>query len=334
VAEPEIQPTATAFFKNLLDKISAVPGVNAAGAINSLPLSNSESLSFFAVDGFANRKDQLAEARSISPKYFSAMGIPLVAGRLFTEDDVHSPAHAVIINQQFAKIYFAGRNPIGAHLSSDENHQHWDTIVGVVADVRHTNLEEPPKPQMYRANYDFGGASLVIRSSLSPALIAAEIRSTLKGIDPVLAITDIHTMADLVSAASARRRFQTSLLTLFAGTALLLALVGLYGLMAYSVSRRTQEVGIRMALGARRFDVVVLVMKDAGRLVGLGLVVGLGSTLLATRVLKSFLFGVSEHDPLTILSVCTLLAVCGLVAAFVPARRAASIDPMQALRTE
>jgi ABC-type antimicrobial peptide transport system permease subunit len=164
--------------------------------------------------------------------------------------------------------------------------------------------------------------------------VASEIRSTLKSIDPSLAITDLHTMGDLVSEASARRRFQTSLLSTFAAIALLLALVGLYGLMSYSVNRRTREVGIRMALGAQRSDVLLMVLKNAGSLVGTGLLAGLACTWIAGRAIRSFLFGVTVHDPATIVAVSTLLLTCGLVAAFVPARRAASTEPMQALRTE
>ena len=164
--------------------------------------------------------------------------------------------------------------------------------------------------------------------------MASEIRSTLHTIDPNLAVAGIRTMGDLVSQASARRRFQTSLLTVFAAIALLLALVGLYGLMSYSVSRRTHEVGIRMALGAQRTDVLILVLKKAAWLLSTGLISGLAASWFATRAIKAFLFGVDQHDPTTILSVCVLLAVCGTIAALIPARRAASIDPMQALRTE
>jgi ABC-type antimicrobial peptide transport system permease subunit len=156
----------------------------------------------------------------------------------------------------------------------------------------------------------------------------------LKSLDPGLPFGDVRTMGDLISEATARRRFQTSLLTVFAAIALFLALVGLYGLMAYSVSRRTRELGIRMALGAQRMDVMLLVVKRAALLLGLGLVSGLACSWIATRAIKAFLFGVGEHDPATILFVCVLLAACGLVAALIPARRAASIDPMQALRTE
>jgi len=322
------------FFKNLMGKIGALPGVDSIGAVDYLPLSNSESIGFFWVDGFANRKDQMAEGRSVTPQYFRAMNIPLLAGRFFTEDDVSSAASPTIVNQQFAKVYFANRNPIGARISTDDNHSKWSTVVGVVADVRHLTLEEAPQPQIYAPSYEFGGAYIAVRSVLPPATVASEIRRTLKGIDPNLPRADVHTMGDLMSEASARRRFQTWLLTVFAAIALLLALVGLYGLMAYSVSRRTRELGIRMALGAQRTDVMLLVLRKAAFLLGLGLVCGLACSWIATRAIKAFLFGVGEHDPATILLVCILLAVCGLAAALIPARRAASIDPMQALRTE
>jgi ABC-type antimicrobial peptide transport system permease subunit len=156
----------------------------------------------------------------------------------------------------------------------------------------------------------------------------------LKSIDPNIAATDIHTMGDLVSIATARRRFQTSLLTVFAGIALIMAMVGLSGLMRFSVNRRTREVGIRMALGAKRRDVLLLILRNASVLMVWGLSLGIASTWIATRLLKAFLFGVGQHDPFTIVTVSVLLAMCGLMAAFLPARRAASSDPMQALRAE
>ena len=324
-----------AFFRKLIGKIGALPGIDAVGAVNYLPLSHGESLGFFWVDGFANQKDQMAEGRAVTPQYFRAMNIPLLAGRFFSEDDVSSSARPTIVNEQFARKYFAGRNPIGGRISTDEqDHSHWSTVVGVVADVRHMTLEEAPQPQMYSPGYEFGSGYIAVRSLRPPAAVASEIRATLKDIDPNLARNDVRTMGDLMSEATARRRFQTSLLGVFASIALLLALVGLYGLMAYAVSCRTRELGIRMALGAQRTDVTLLVLRKAGLLLGSGLALGLGCTWIATRTIQAFLFGVDAHDPATILLVCTVLAVCGFVAALIPARRAASIDPMQALRTE
>lgn len=211
---------------------------------------------------------------------------------------------------------------------------HWSTVVGVVADVRHMSLEEEPQPQMYNTSYDFGDESVAVRSTLPAGTVKNEIRDRLKSIDPNIAATDIYTMGDLASIATARRRFQTSLLTVFAGIALTIALVGFSGLMRFSVNRRTREVGIRMALGAARRDVLLLILRNASVLVVWGLGLGLASTWIATWLLKSFLFGVAQHDPFTVVTVSVLLLLCGLIAAFLPARRAASIDPMQALRTE
>jgi predicted permease len=321
-----------AFFKNFISKVAALPGVSAVGAVSYLPLSNSESLGYIWVDGFANSKDQMAEGRGVTPQYFAAMKIPLIAGRYLTEDDESNAQKPIVINQRFARVYFANRNPIGGRIRQENNQ--WSTIVGVVADVRHSSLEEIPQPQMYGPSYDLTGAYIAVRSLLPRSAVASELRSTLKSLDPGLPFGEVRTMGDLISEATARRRFQTSLLTVFAAIALLLALVGLYGLMAYSVSRRTRELGIRMALGAQRTDVMLLVLYRAALLLGLGLISGLACSWIATRALKAFLFGVGEHDPTTILFVCSLLAVCGLSAAMIPARRAASIDPMQALRTE
>jgi predicted permease len=323
-----------AFYMDLMATLKALPGVQAAGAVSQLPLSNSESVGAAWADGDSIGDIQFAETRAVTPDYFSAMNIPLVAGRYFNRSDIGH--RRVIINQEFAKTYFPNRNPLGGHVKHDpkEKPEDRDTIVGIVADVRHVNLEDKPQPQIYNPGFDGEGGSIAVRGSIAPAAVVSEVRATLKEIDPQLAVTDIRTMGDWVSMASARRRFQTSLLTAFAGIALVLALVGLYGLMAFSVNRRTREVGIRMALGAERRDVLLLVLRNAGALVGAGLIAGLASVWMVTRVMRSFLFGVSEHDPATVIAVSALMIVCGLVAALVPARRAASIEPMQALRTE
>jgi putative ABC transport system permease protein len=289
----------SAYYKALMTKLEALPGVQAAGGVNNLPLSNSESIGFLWVEGFPNKNFQQTEGRGVTPHYFEAMEIPLIAGRYFTEADTTGNG-STIINQKFAATYFPNRNPIGGRISTDEKHAQWSTVVGVVADVRHMSLEEEPQPQMYNASYDFGDESVAVRSTLSPAIVANEIRATLKSIDPNLAASDLHTMGDLVSIATARRRFQTSLLTVFSGIALVMALVGLSGLMRFSVNRRTREVGIRMALGAKRRDVLLLILRNAAVLVVWGLCLGLACTWIATRLLKSFVFGVGDHDPCTV----------------------------------
>jgi predicted permease len=323
-----------AFFHSLIGKLRALPGVTGVGAISDLPLSGSESLSMVWVQGDAHMKDQFAEGRGVTPGYFSAMGIPLLAGRQFSEDDDSSGARAAIVNQRFVRLYLAHRDPIGARISMSGDASHWETVVGVVGDVRHASLEETPMPQIYNPNYEFDSAYIAVGAALPAATIASEARAVTKTIDPNVAVADVHTMGELESQASARRRFQTTLLTLFAGIALLLALAGIYGLMSYSVSRREREVGIRMALGAQRSGVMLLVLRNAAALLALGLAIGVGCAWFATRAVNAFLFQVGDHDPITLLLVCLLLAVCGLIAAFVPARRAASVDPMQALRAE
>jgi predicted permease len=322
-----------AFYRQLLAGLGSLPGVQAAGAVSDLPLNHSESLSLLWVDGFPNKDYQITEGRTVTPGYFAAMHIPLIAGRYFTDADADGN-RPTIINEKLAKTYFPNRSAIGGRISTDEKHADWSTVVGVVADVRHTSLEEEPQPQMYRAAYDFRDASIAVQSTLPSANVTNEIRATLRSIDPNLATTDIRTMGDLVSIANARRRFQTSLLTAFAAVALLLALVGLYGLMAFSANRRTREVGIRMALGAQRTDILHLVLRDAGSLVGAGLIAGLACAWMTARLLQSFLFGVNGHDPLATLGVSLLLLACGCLAALGPARRAAAVDPVKALRAE
>ncbi|HTB98941.1 MAG TPA: ABC transporter permease [Terracidiphilus sp.] len=326
-------PQAVAFFRNFFARLQALPGVEAVGAVSNLPLSNSDDLRMFAVEGYPNQKTQLAEARWVTPNYFSAMRIPLIAGRLFAADEKPG-AHTILINQSFAKKYFAGRNAIGGRVTRQDDHAQWNTVVGVIGDVRNNSLEEPAEPQIYEPDMEFAGGNIAILSSLPASSLAATIRAVLHSLDASLAAGDVRTMGDLESAATAQRRFQTSLLTVFAAIALFLALVGLYGLMAYSVSRRSREVGIRMALGAQRSDVLALILGKAALLLGLGLASGLIASWFATRAIQAFLFGVDRHDPITILSVCALLEVSGLIAAIIPARRAASIDPMQALRSE
>jgi predicted permease len=326
-------PQSVEFFRNLFARLQALPGVEAVGAIDNLPLSNSENLRMFAVDGYPNQKSQLAEERYVTPNYFQAMRIPLIAGRMFIADE-KPESHAVIVNQSFARKYFAGRDPIGGLVSRHDDQAKWCTVVGVIADVRNTSLEEAAEPQIYEPDMEFGGGYIAVRSTLPPKSLAATIRSVLHSLDPNLATGDIRAMGYLEWEASAPRRFQTSLLTVFAAIALFLALAGLYGLMAYTVTRRTREVGIRMALGAERRDVLLLILRNAVVLVVWGLGLGLVCTWMVTRLLKSFLFGVGQLDPFTVVTVSVLLLVCGLMAAFVPARRAASIDPMQALRME
>ena len=316
------------FFKDLINKLNATPGIQSAGAINYLPLSNSESLSPFTVDGYANQKNQLVESRTVTPAYFSAMGTPLMEGRFFNESASGKTAPVVIINQSFAHRYFAGRDPIGKHTSSG-------IVIGVVGDVKHFSLEEASPPQIFRPfwqDVNANSAYIVVRSTLPPANVVAAVRSIVKSIDPTVAVADIHTMGELISKANAKRSFQTTLLALFAGIALFLALVGIYGLLSYAVKQRTAEIGIRMSLGATSGMVQRMVLSEGGVLLIVGLVLGVVGAIFTTRLIQGLLFGVAPDDPLTVVGVSAVMALVGVAACWVPARRAARIDPQAAMR--
>jgi predicted permease len=326
-----------AFFRALLSKIQSIPGIEFAGVISALPLSKSESLGSFWVDGYANQKDQLVNDRNITPQYFFPMGIPVMKGRSFTDDDAEGHPLVVIINQAFAKKYFANRDPIGLGMRTSGPHNPLRTVIGVVGNVQHTSLEAPAPPEVYEPLWQTdigGGAFVAIRSSLPPDNIATSVRAALRMIDPNLAFAGFQTMGDLISQATALRRFQMTLLTAFAGTAMLLGMVGIYGLLAYSVKQRTSEIGVRIALGASRGRVLGMILRQGLQLTIVGLMFGLAGAWALTRVLASSLYGVSALDPITFAAVPTLLLLVTLAACLIPARRAANVDPMRTLRDE
>ena len=235
-----------AFFRELTERMKNVPGIEAAGAIHTLPLSNTESLARFDVEGYQNDKNQLVESRGISGGYLSAIQIALKEGRNFTESEAMERSSVVLVNEVFARRYFNGASAIGRHIHIPlESGNSWDTVVGVVANVRNMDLEAAAVPQIYIPLSWYSGLTegyLVVRSMLPEDAVVADIRSVMKEIDPSLAIADVHTMGDLVSQATARRLFQTTLLTVFSGIAMLLAVIGVYGLLAYSVKQRSGEI--------------------------------------------------------------------------------------------
>jgi predicted permease len=327
-----------AFFRTLLDKVHSIQGVESAGVIDRLPLSNSESLSTFWVDGYENQKEQLVNDRNITPQYFSAMDISLVSGRSFTDNDAPGHPTVAMVNQAFAKKYFGKRDPIGLGIrTSAPPNNPLRTVIGVVGNVHHTSLEAPAAPEVYEPlwqNDIGGGAFVAIRSSLPPDQIASAIRAALSNVDPNLALSDIHTMGELASQSTARRRFQTTLLTAFSGMAMLLGMVGVYGLLAYSVKQRTAEIGLRIALGAPRGRVLGMILRQGLQLTVAGLLSGLAGALALTRILTSFLYGVSALDPITFAVVPVLLLLATIMACLIPARRAANVDPTRTLRYE
>ena len=328
-----------AFYQTLLSKVQGISGVNSAGLINTLPLSRNENVSGFFVEGYANQQEQLVQDRYATPQYFSAMSIPVVEGRSFQDSDTPGSPFVIVINQAFAKKFFGGRDPVGLRMRTSGPGNPWRRIVGVVRSVPQASLEAAPVPEVYEplsqtANDIDGGASLVIRSALSPEQVTTAIRGALKSIDPDLAPANIQTMGDLVSQATVQRRFQMTVVSAFAAMAVFLGMVGIYGLLAYSVKQRTSEIGLRIALGASRGRVLGMVLRQGLRLTLAGLALGLAGAFATTRLLASSLYGVNAIDPITFAAVPLLLLLITIAACLVPAARAANVDPMITLRYE
>ncbi|MCI0350293.1 MAG: FtsX-like permease family protein, partial [Acidobacteriales bacterium] len=276
--------------------------------------------------------------RRASTGYFQTMGIPLLAGRLVTEQDVAANTGAVLINDAMAKRFWPGEDPVGKRISTATvtGQEQWRTIVGVVGSVRHLGMEVEPRPEVYYHTSTFPpfGPVFVIRTTSDPKSLIAAVRATVRGIDRDLPISNVNTMEQLVAQSLAQRRFAMLLLGIFAGLALLLAGVGIYGVISYSVTQRTQEIGVRMALGARAADVLKLVVGQGMVMTAIGIGVGLIASVALTRLMSNWLFNVSATDPLTFALVALLLAAVALLACYIPARRATKVDPMTALRCE
>ena len=325
-----------AFFEELLERVRSIRGVEAAGLVNQLPLSDSESLSTFWVEGYANERNQLVEERTVTPGYLSAMLTPLLKGRELTDADAFAKPSVVIVNEAFAKKYFKGGDAVGQFIRRSVTDP-WSPVIGVVGDVRNESLEAAAVPQMYTSFQQSNGvpnnsAYLAVRSSLPEEEVVGDVRGVVRSIDPNLAIANVHAMGELEAKASAPRRFQTMLLTIFAGMAMLLATIGVYGLLAYSVRQRTGEIGLRMALGSSRGRVARMVLREGLVLLGAGLLVGLGGALMMARLLGGFLYGVAPLDPITFVAVPGILLLATLCACVVPSWRATAVDPMDALR--
>lgn len=327
-----------AFYRNLIGRVSALPSVQAAGAVMNLALSHSETLSWLSVEGYAFEEKIYFQTNSVTPRYFESMGIRLLRGRLFDDEDVTGRPLVAIVNRTFVEKYFPGKEVLGKrfHFIDGNPTPTWRTIVGVVADIRQSSLEESPQLQAYLPFWQGSSpdASIVIRTTASPESLASAIRKEVNAMDPALAVADVYTMDQLVSEATGGRRFQTLLLSVFAGTALLLALVGLYALLASSVQQRTAELGIRVTLGAQRGAVLSLVLGDGMKLVLNGMAIGLAASLVLTRLVASLLYDVSSADPITFFTVALLLPLVALAACYMPARRATRVDPIVALRYE
>jgi len=276
----------------------------------------------------------------ISPRYFETMGIPLLKGRAFTEEDKAESPAVIVISETTARQFWPGEDALGKQLkigfpSNSENK--WLTVIGVVKDVRQYELVVEPKPQMYlpftQANF-FEPRALVVKTNLEPLSLAATVRKTVWEIDRDQPVSNIASMENIVSNSVARQRFSMLLLGIFASLALVLAAVGIYGVMSYSVAQRTPEIGIRMALGAQRGDVLKLTIGQGLRLVVTGVIIGLAAAFVLSRVMSSLLFGISPTDPLTFITISLVLVSVAILASYIPALRASRVDPMFALRYE
>jgi predicted permease len=320
-------------FDRLLAAVEALPGVRAAALNGNLPFSHRESMALFQVEGYDNRNGQLADADSVSPAYFATMQIPLREGRVFERSDYGAAEAPIIANQAFAERYMGGGSPLGRRirLNNLDGSGHWHTVIGVVGNVRHTKIDEAMRPAVYTPGWPWGSGFLAVRGAAGMRLAAA-ILATAHRLDARWEISDVHTMDEAISKAGAARKFQTLLLTSFAGMALFLALVGLYGVIAYSVKQRSAEIGVRMALGASRGTVMGMVLRQGAGLAATGLALGLAAALALTRLIAVWLYGVSPVDAATLATVAGLLFGVSLMACAIPAWRAARIDPVAALR--
>jgi len=328
------------FFDQLLQRLRATPGVIDASAINDVPLAGggwAEEVTFEGRDGAPSGTPLPADVNAVTPRYFHTMGIPLLAGRDFTEQDrgafwLGESPWTLIVNETFARRCWPNENPIGKRFRFGGNV--FGTVIGVVGDVRYQSLEREARPAFYvsHGHFSFPALTIVVRANAPPEAMTAALRAQVYALDHDLPVYNIRPMEQVVSNAAGQPRFQTLLLGLFGAAALLLAAIGIYGVMAYTVTERTHEIGVRMALGARSRDVMRHVLGQGMKLVLMGATLGLAGAFVAARALKSMLFGVSPADPLTFAAVTVFLALVAVAACWIPARRATKVDPLVALR--
>jgi len=329
-----------AFFRDLLARVTKVPGVQMAGATNGLPLSGSGGSGTTTPESPLLQQGQFPEAdwRYVTPGYFEAVGTKLIAGRYFNEHDTETGTPVAIIDETMVKAYWPTEDPIGKRIKrgSTQSTQPWMTIVGVVKHVRFGSLERQSRTQMYMVHSQTptGGMSLAIKTAGDPAAIATAVQKATMAIDPDQPVYSIRPFDELLADSMMRRRLVMVLLAVFAGVALTLAALGIYGVISYWVNQRSQEIGIRLALGATRMDVLRMVIGQSLSVVVIGVMVGLAGSIGVTRLMNTMLFNVSAGDPTTFITVCGSLLGVGLIASLIPALRATLVDPVHTLRRE
>jgi putative ABC transport system permease protein len=342
VSLPKMQYTDDAsivrFNNEAQRRIAALPGVQAAGFSTILPLAGTNSDSSFAIEGRPSDKDSPSpdeERREVSPDYFRALGTPLIRGRFFTDADNADAPPVIIVNQTFAKKFWPNEDALGKRIvmggMSDD--PKWITIVGIVGDIRHFGLDIDPKPEMYVpfAQSGYFTTIYVVRSNQDPQILLSAIRREIQAIDPAVPLANVRSFENLIGDSVAPRRLSVVLLGVFAAVAVLLASVGIYGVMSFLVVQRTHEMGVRMALGAQRSDVLKLVLVRSLKLISAGTVIGLIVALMSTHTLRALLYSVSAFDATTFVLVTIFLSAIALAASYLPAMRATRADPMVVL---
>ena len=331
-----------AFFDEVIRRVRVLPGVQSAAVAGNLPLTYNGDSMFISVEGLPDPPpDQQPDViyRVIGPGYFATMGIQIVRGRDFTDHDKGDAKDVVVISEKTAQHFWPGQDPIGKRLKpgSSASTSPWREVIGVVKDVRQNDLIAPTKMEMY-LNYrqvkNIPANALVVRTTIDPMSLAGSVRNAIWSVEKDQAVADIDTMDHIVAEAVARQRFSMVLLGFFAAVALLLASVGIYGVMSYSVAQRTREIGIRIALGARRADVLQMTVKAGLKLVGAGMLLGVAAAFILTRVMATLLYGISATDPITFAGISLVLLAVAIFASYVPALRATKVDPIVALHAQ
>jgi macrolide transport system ATP-binding/permease protein len=329
------------YYARLIERVSRVPGVRSATVATYSPMSGSSRTNTVAIQGFRPEPHQSmdVETPSVGPGYAETLGLPVVAGRELTERDAAGSPPVVVVNQAFARAYFGGRNPVGGRLGFSTDHDGDFEIVGVLGDARFRSVRDAPVPMVFFAILQVTGQSaytseLEVRTATDPSSLTPAVRAAVAEVDARVPIAGVTTLAAQLTDSLGRDALFARLVGVFSALALVLACVGLYGLVSQAVARRTNELGVRMALGADAGIILRMVLRDAGALILLGLAIGVPAALGAARVIRSQLFGVGPADPATLVATCGVLAAVAMAAGFFPARRAARVDPMVALHAE
>ena len=337
-----------AFWSELQDEFSRQPGVIAASVVRNLPLATRQGDMSFEHEGQpvpAEQSKPASDWNVVTPGYFQVMGVPLQRGRVFENGDDADAPGVIVINEEMAHLFWPGVDPLGKRirLGGEQTKPRWASVIGIVRNVTHNGLDAAPRPQMYFTHRQFRGwdsgsplysMSIVLKTEGDPRALTGTVRRSIRDADPQLPIGGFRTMDEVVSAAVSQQRFLMALLLAFSMLAVILAAVGIYGVLAYSVGERTQEFGVRLALGAKTADVAAMVVRGGLALVAVGLAIGLGGALIVTRLVSGLLFEVSPADPVTMIGVSLLLGLVALVACYVPAWRATRVDPVVSLRAE